>query len=56
MSSANPAIEYAQCYALCRAWELLTTRMAVLWMCEGMCGTSIGVVFGEEIYHSISPK
>lgn len=38
----------------------LTTRMPVLWICVGMCGTGIGVVFGRhpstlsklQIFHS----
>lgn len=34
----------------CAALALhLTTRMPVLWMCVGMCGTGIGVVF-EALY------
>jgi hypothetical protein len=45
----HPALTDSSCYALCRAWELLTTRMAVLWTCAGMCGTGIGVVFGGII-------
>lgn len=45
-------MQYAHCYALCRAQHRpLTTRMPGLWMRVGTCGPGIGVVFEKLSLH-----
>lgn len=45
----TPTMTYVLCYALCRAWELLTTRMPVLRMCVACAALASVWFFGGVI-------